>query len=74
MKGNYYDDTNITVGSTKPYMLASIIALIIGISAFFVGLFNSQMALNEKGYYLIILLYGLCSMVSLQKNSRYKTK
>ncbi|PAJ75122.1 hypothetical protein CJF42_07000 [Pseudoalteromonas sp. NBT06-2] len=64
----------MTVGSTKPYMLASIIALIIGISAFFVGLFNSQMALNEKGYYLIILLYGLCSMVSLQKNSRYNTK
>jgi len=53
-------------------MLASIIALIIGISAFGIGLFNTQMALNEKGYYLIILLYGLFSMVSLQKTIRDK--
>jgi uncharacterized membrane protein YiaA len=56
--------TNITAGPTKPYMLASIVALIIGTSAFAIGLFNTQMALNEKGYYLIILLYGLFSMVS----------
>jgi len=65
-------NTNITAGPTKSYMLASIIALIIGISAFGIGLFNTQMALNEKGYYLIILLYGLFSMVSLQKTIRDK--
>jgi len=51
-------------------MLASIVALIIGTSAFGIGLFNAQMALNEKGYYLIVLLYGLFSMVSLQKTIR----
>jgi len=62
--------TNITSGPTKSYMLASIVALIIGTSAFGIGLFNAQMALNEKGYYLIILLYGLFSMVSLQKTIR----
>lgn len=62
--------TNITAGPTKSYMLASIVALIIGTSAFGIGLFNTQMALNEKGYYLIILLYGLFSMVSLQKTIR----
>jgi uncharacterized membrane protein YiaA len=53
-------------------MLASIVALIIGTSAFGIGLFNAQMPINEKGYYLIILLYGLFSMVSLQKTIRDK--
>ena len=28
------------------------------------------MALNEKGYYLIVLLYGLFSMISVQKAVR----
>ena len=32
-----------------------------------VGLFNADMLLNEKGYYLILILYGLFSAVSLQK-------
>jgi uncharacterized membrane protein YiaA len=55
---------------TKSYTVASVAALIIGSAAYAVGLFNAEMALNEKGYYLIILLYGLFSMVSLQKAVR----
>jgi uncharacterized membrane protein YiaA len=55
---------------TKSFVMASIFALILGVGAYGLGLFNAEMALNEKGYYLIILLYGLFSMVSLQKSIR----
>jgi len=62
-----------TVNASKPtksYTLASIAALVIGSAAYGIGLFNAEMGLNEKGYYLIVLLYGLFSMVSLQKAVR----
>ncbi|MDO6693628.1 inner membrane protein YiaA [Aliiglaciecola sp. 3_MG-2023] len=59
---------------TKSYTYAAVAALIIGIGAYGVGLFNAQMLLNEKGYYLITLLYGLFSTVSLQKNVRDKAE
>ncbi|WP_133471728.1 inner membrane protein YiaA [Paraglaciecola marina] len=59
---------------TKSYTLASIVALIIGGAAYGIGLFNAEMALNEKGYYLAIILYGLFSMVSLQKTIRDKAE
>ena len=45
-------------------------ALFLGSIAFVVGLWNASMQLNEKGYYLTILLYGLFSAVSLQKSVR----
>lgn len=59
---------------TKSYTLASVAALLIGAVAYGIGLFNAQMALNEKGYYLIIMLYGLFSLVSLQKTIRDKAE
>lgn len=52
---------------TPAFIAASWVALCAGTATFFVGLFNANMLLNEKGYYLIILLYGLFSAVSLQK-------
>lgn len=55
---------------SKSYTLASIAALVIGSTAYGIGLFNAQMPLNEKGYYLIVLLFGLFSMVSVQKAVR----
>ncbi len=55
---------------TKSFTLASISAVVIGIAAYGIGLFNAEMALNEKGYYLIVLLYGLFSTISLQKSVR----
>lgn len=45
-------------------------ALCVGILAFLIGLWNASMLLNEKGYYLTVLLYGLFSAVSLQKSVR----
>jgi uncharacterized membrane protein YiaA len=45
-------------------------AMIVGILAYLTGLWNVQMQLNEKGYYLTILLYGCFAAVSLQKTVR----
>ena len=49
---------------------ASWFALGLGLVAYLVGLWNAQMQLNEKGYYLSLLLYGLFAAVSLQKSVR----
>ncbi|MFD2167472.1 inner membrane protein YiaA [Thalassotalea euphylliae] len=57
---------------TKAFVLVSIAMLIAGVSAFCIGLLNAQMALNEKGYYFAILIFGLFSFVSLQKTVRDK--
>ena len=55
---------------TKAYVIASISVLALGVLSYGIGLMNAEMALNEKGYYLIVLLYGLFAMISLQKNIR----
>lgn len=45
-------------------------ALIIGFVGYNIGLWNAQMALNEKGYYFTILLFGLFAAISVQKSVR----
>jgi uncharacterized membrane protein YiaA len=55
---------------SNAFIAAAWAALCIGILAFLIGLWNASMLLNEKGYYLTILLYGLFSAVSLQKSVR----
>jgi len=55
---------------TAAFVGASWIALLAGAVAFLAGLWNAQMQLNEKGYYLTLLLYGLFAAVSLQKSVR----
>jgi uncharacterized membrane protein YiaA len=57
---------------TKAFRIASLAALVVGVSAYFIGLYNAPMALNEKGYYFTIMLFGLFSVVSLQKTVRDK--
>jgi len=57
-------------GPTAAFVGASWGALLIGSSAFLIGLWNAQMQLNEKGYYLTLLLFGLFAAVSLQKTVR----
>ena len=52
------------------FIAAAWTALLLGAAAYLVGLFNAQMLLNEKGYYLTLLLFGLFSAVSLQKSVR----
>jgi len=49
---------------------ASWVALGTGMIGYFIGLWRSDMQLNEKGYYFTTLMYGLFSVVSLQKSVR----
>jgi uncharacterized membrane protein YiaA len=57
---------------TSAFKGASWAALLIGVSAYFIGLFNAGMELNEKGYYFAVLVFGLYAAVSLQKAVRDK--
>lgn len=52
---------------TTAYVMASWAALFVGIAGFLFGLWRADMQLNEKGYYLAVLLLGLYSAISLQK-------
>ena len=49
---------------------AAWVALFAGALTFGIGLWNSGMQLNEKGYFFTVLMYGLFSAVSLQKSVR----
>ena len=63
----------ISATGLKPspaFISASWLALLIGMSSYCIGLFNAEMVLNEKGYYFTILLFGLFSVVSVQKSVR----
>jgi uncharacterized membrane protein YiaA len=51
---------------------ASWIAFAIGFSGFIIGLWNVSMELHEKGYYFVVLMFGLFSVVSVQKSVRDK--
>ncbi len=55
---------------TTAFIGASWIALFAGVIAFNIGLWNAEMQLNEKGYYFTVLLFGLFSVISVQKNVR----
>ena len=57
---------------TSAFIAASWLALIAGAAAYMIGLWNADILLNEKGYYLILILYGLFAAVSLQKIVRDK--
>jgi uncharacterized membrane protein YiaA len=55
---------------SNAFIGASWIALGSGIIGYLVGLWRSDMPLNETGYYFTVLMYGLFSVVSLQKAVR----
>lgn len=55
---------------TAAFIGASWTALLVGAGTYLAGLWNSEMLLNEKGYYLVLLMYGLFAAVSLQKSVR----
>ncbi len=56
------------------FLGASWAALVVGMGAYLVGLWNASMQLNEKGYYFTVLMYGLFAAVSVQKSVRDKTE
>jgi uncharacterized membrane protein YiaA len=57
---------------TPAFIGASWAALLVGVTAYLIGLYNAAMQLNEKGYYFAVLVFGLYSAVSLQKAVRDK--
>ncbi len=66
---------NPKTGMQKPsnaFVGASWGVLLIGVTAFCIGLSNATMQLNEKGYYFTLLLFGLFSVISVQKSVRDK--
>ncbi|WP_298509995.1 inner membrane protein YiaA [uncultured Kordia sp.] len=57
---------------TPAFISASWAALAIGMISYCIGLWKATMELNEKGYYFTILLFGLFSVISVQKAVRDK--
>lgn len=57
---------------SSAFVAASWVGLLAGSITYCAGLFNSTMALSEKGFYFTILMYGIFSAVSLQKAVRDK--
>lgn len=62
----------MTQKTSNAFIAASWIALGTGLIGFLIGLFRAEMLLNEKGYYFTVLMFGLFSVVSLQKSVRDK--
>lgn len=62
--------TSTTIRPSPAFTGASWFALFAGALAYLIGLWNAGMQLNEKGYYLTVLLYGLFAAISLQKSVR----
>ena len=63
-------EQNQTCKPSAAFVGVSWAALLIGICAFIIGLWNADMELNEKGYYFTVLMFGLFSAVSVQKAVR----
>ena len=62
--------SRLSLRPSPPFVAASWAALLVGSVSFCVGLVNATMQLNEKGYYLTVLVFGLFAVVSLQKSVR----
>ena len=56
---------------TSPAFIgASWLALGVGMFGYLIGLWRSSMLLNEKGFYFTVLMFGIFSVVSIQKSVR----
>jgi uncharacterized membrane protein YiaA len=49
---------------------ASWVAMGAGMLGYIIGLWRSELLLNEKGYYFTVLIFGLFAVISLQKSVR----
>lgn len=56
--------------SSPAFNIMSWMALVGGIAVYLIGLWRSDMMLNEKGYYFAVMLLGVFSSISLQKTVR----
>ena len=57
---------------SNAFIAASWIALATGMIGYLIGLWRSEMLLNEIGYYFTVLMFGLFAVISLQKSVRDK--
>jgi len=62
----------MTQKTSNAFIAASWVALGTGMVGYLIGLWRAEMLLNEKGYYFTILMFGLFSVISLQKCVRDK--
>ncbi len=60
----------MTQKPSNAFIAASWVALGTGMLGYIIGLWRSDMLLNEKGYYFTVLMFGLFAVVSLQKSVR----
>lgn len=56
--------------TSAAFVGASWLALGTGMCGYLIGLWRSDMLLNEKGFYFTVLMFGIFSVVSLQKSVR----
>lgn len=63
-------ENNMHQKPSAAFIAASWVALLTGMIAFIIGLWNADMQLNEKGYYFTVLMFGLFAAISLQKAVR----
>lgn len=64
------EQKQVSIQPSAAFVGASWLALITGITAYIIGLWNAEMELNEKGYYFTVLMFGLFSAISVQKAVR----
>lgn len=63
-------DIAMNLKPSNAFIAASWIALLTGMIGYLIGLWRSDIWLNEKGYYFTILMFGLFAVVSVQKSVR----
>ncbi len=56
--------------TSNAFIAASWVGLGVGTIGYLIGLTRAEMLLNEKGFYFTVLMFGLFSVVSLQKSVR----
>ena len=63
----YVNFKNMYQKPSAAFIAASWVALGTGMLGYIIGLWRSEMMLNERGYYFTVLMYGLFAGVSVQK-------
>lgn len=58
------------IPTTNLYYLISWVALFAAVALVIVGLFNAQLSLSEKGFYLMAFTMSLFGAITIQKNIR----
>jgi uncharacterized membrane protein YiaA len=66
-KASRKKDSSRGMKPTPAFIGAAWASLGIGLISYCIGLWNSDMLLNEKGYYFTVILFGLFSAISVQK-------